>query len=333
VASDGAFTSTVATVKLLVATVPTGGKTPTIGSQGITWWSGLSDADTAKALDMAKAEGITSMRIDISWYVVEMTKGTYDYSLIDPVVEAMASRNITVLAVLYGTPTWLSGTTDPATAPVTDAGRQAFAQFAAATAQHYAGEISNWEIWNEQNLPRFWPVPDATQYALLLKAVYPVLKAADPTSTVITGGLSPDTSGIDTLTFVRAMYAAGAGGYFDALGLHPYAFPFLPTMDPITAVHNVMVANGDGNKQIWLTEVGAPTGTSPWAETEDMQAQTIAAYANFARNNSYVGPVYYYSLVDTGTDPANPEDNFGLLRRDLTPKEAWGAWQSPTTAV
>lgn len=325
VAFDGAATSMVTAVTLMVAAVPAS-KTPSIGVQGLTWWSGLSDADTDRALDMAKSAGVTSMRLDISWYVVEYNEGTYDFSWIDPLVHKMVERNISVLGMLYDTPSWLSGSTNPHAAPTTATSIDLFSEFAAAAAQHYLGYIDTWEIWNEPNIPRFWAEPDPAAYAALLRAVYPAIKAVSGTATVIAGGLSPDSSGIDPLAFVQEMYDAGAGGSFDAIAMHPYGFPQLPSLTSVEAVYNVMAANGDGAKQIWLTEVGAPTGTSPWAVSEEEQAQAVAMFVDFARYNHYVGPIYLYSLLDTGTDPADPEQNFGLIRRDFTPKEAWGIW-------
>ena len=321
-ASDGVSTSVVAQVKLAMAGI-TPGATPTIGVQGLSWWLGLSDADTNRALDMSKAAGVTSLRIDISWQIVEWTKGTLNYSMIDPLVDKAIARDMSVLGMLYDTPQWLSGSTNPHAVPANPA---LFAQFAAATAQHYLGKIDTWEIWNEQNIPRFWASPNPAAYAALLKAVYPAIKAVDPSATVITGGLSPDGSGIKPLDYVKAMYAAGAGGYFDALSMHPYAFPSLPTIDSVKAVHEVMVSYGDGAKKIWLTEVGAPTGTSPFAVSEAVQAQTIKMYIDFARTYDYVGPVYLYSILDTGTSLSDPEDNFGLIRRDFTTKPAFGIW-------
>lgn len=325
VATDGTTTSVVTEVHLTVATLPAG-KTPSIGVQGLTWWSGLSEEDTDRALDMSRAAGVTSMRIDISWYVVEYNQGTYDFSLIDPLVNKMVAHNISVLGMLYDTPSWLSGSTNPHAAPLTSTSIALFSQFATATAQHYLGRIDTWEIWNEPNIPRFWDAPDPAAYAALLKVVYPAIKSVSNTATVVAGGLSPDGSGVDPLTFVQGMYASGAGGYFDALAMHPYTFPQLPSLAPVEAVHNLMTAYGDGAKQIWLTEVGAPTGTSPWAVSEEEQAQAVAMFVDFARNNPFVGPIYLYSLLDTGTDPADPEGNFGLIRRDFTPKPAWGVW-------
>jgi hypothetical protein len=77
-------------------------------------------------------------------------------------------------------------------------------------------------------------------------------------------------------TFLSAAYATAAGApMFDALSTHPYAFPELPaTQSPLSggwnltpAVREVMVANGDGAKPIWFTELGAPTGApvASWA--------------------------------------------------------------------
>ncbi|MCH9708847.1 MAG: cadherin-like domain-containing protein [Actinomycetia bacterium] len=321
-ASDGTNTSLLADVTISMAVIPTV-DTPTIGVQGLSWWLGLSDTDTDRALDMAKSVGVESLRIDISWYVVEYEEGEPDWSLIDPLVDMAIARDISVLGMLYDSPGWLSGSTDPHTPP---SDPQLFAEFVAATATHYLGRIDTWEIWNEQNIPRFWATPDPVAYAELLQAVYPAIKAVDPSATVITGGLSPDPSGIDPLAYVEAMYAAGAGGYFDALSMHPYSFPYLPTLDSVKAVHDVMTANGDGDKKVWLTEVGAPTGTSPWAVSEEDQAETIKIFIDAARTTDYVGPVYLYSLLDTGTSLSDPEDNFGLLRGDFTPKPAFGVW-------
>lgn len=322
VAWDGTTTSAPSKVTISVSAI-LDPRTPTIGVQGLSWWLGLSEADTNRALDMAKSAGLSAVRIDISWYVVEYVEGTYDWSGIDPLVNKIATRDMDVLGMLYDTPSWLSGKQDPHAAPNKP---ELFARFAADTALHYSGQIDSWEIWNEQNIPRFWAIPNPEAYAALLQAVYPAIKAVDPDATVITGGLSPDGSGIDSVQFITRMYQAGAGGYFDAVALHPYSFPQLPSLDSVTAVHDVMTAYGDGAKKIWLTEVGAPTGTSPFAVSEEVQAQSIAMFIDWAWTTEYVGPVYLYSLLDTGSNRSDPEDNFGLIRRDFTPKPAFGVW-------
>ena len=82
-----------------------------------------------------------------------------------------------------------------------------------------------------------------------------------------TDGDAADSTDYEPTTWLQGLYARGAGGYFDGVAHHPYSFP----CDPLTnAVWNsftqtpvlyfVMAANGDGNKKVWGTEVGAPTG-------------------------------------------------------------------------
>lgn len=61
-----------------------------------------------------------------------------------------------------------------------------FAQFAAATATHYLGQIDMWAIWNEPDIPRFWAQPDAAAYAELRQAVYSAIKSVSSNATVVT---------------------------------------------------------------------------------------------------------------------------------------------------
>jgi len=65
------------------------------------------------------------------------------------------------------------------------------------------------------------------------------------------------------------MYTAGVGGFFDAAAAHPYVSPTGIAADPVNGwsdvgrMHDVMVTHGDGDKKIWLTELGAATSDSP----------------------------------------------------------------------
>ncbi|MGU3501251.1 Ig-like domain-containing protein [Mycobacterium sp. C31M] len=298
---------------------------PTVGIQGLSWWIGLSKQQIDDALTKAKAANVTSVRMDFSWSVIEWQKGTYDWSSTDTMVDAVRAHGMTALAMVYDTPAWLSGSTDPHAIPVGSEQIQQFAEFAAAAALRYGDVIPEWEVWNEQNIPRFWAVPDAAAYTALLKATYTAIKAVSPGATVIAGGLSPDPSGIGTLDFVRGIYAAGGKGYFDALNYHHYAFPSVPDMGPLAAIHEIMVTNGDGDKKIWITEAGAPTGTGTYAVSEQVQADTIVAILNQAAENTYIGPVYIYTITDTGTDLSDPESNFGLITQDGRLKPAYQA--------
>jgi polysaccharide biosynthesis protein PslG len=137
-------------------------------------------ADVDPGIDRLATAGVRLVRNDLTWDQIEREPGQYDFSGPDRVVTALEQRGIRILFVLdYGNPVY-----GPPRAVVDEAGRQAFAAFAAAVAHRYGGRGHLWEIWNEPNL--FWSAPgngpDPAQYARLVTVTVPALRAADPTA-------------------------------------------------------------------------------------------------------------------------------------------------------
>ena len=127
---------------------------------------------------------------------------------------------------------------------------------------------------------------------------------------------------MEPVSFLTRMYAAGAAGSFDAVGHHPYSGANVPTQpdswNPWTylpAVHELMVANGDGAKQIWMTEYGAPT-TGTGAVPEATQALMIDQAFAMAADWEWAGPIFLFNWQDSA------DGAFGLHRPDGTPKLA-----------
>jgi hypothetical protein len=83
-----------------------------------------------------------------------------------------------------------------------------------------------------------------------------------------------------------------------------------------------MESHGDGRKKIWITEFGAPTGSGPYAVSDEAQATAVLQARRQVQKWDWAGPLIYYELVDGGTDPTDVEQNFGVLRVDLSPKPA-----------
>lgn len=79
---------------------------------------------------------------------------------------------------------------------------------------------------------------------------------------------------------------------------------------------------------MWLTEYGAPTGSGEGAVDEARQATLIRDGVVAARRWRWVGPLFVYSYRDSSEDPTDREANFGLVRRDFSPKPAWDAYRS-----
>lgn len=304
----------------------------------------LSDADLAHHMDLMKASGARWVRLGVVWSVIEQKRGVYDWSTTDRVIAAARARGLDVLALLTYAPAWASGSDNDKVAPRNPADISGVA--AAATARYAPQGVHAWEVWNEPNISSAWaPKPDPQLYAQLLAATSRAIRSVDATATIVSGGLSPagdaaDGTTVAPLTFLKTLYAAGAGSSFTAVGMHPYSFPAMPmqvgTEDwnsfiRLPLLHSLMTANGDAGKKIWLTEFGAPTGTSSAAVSSDVQVSGIQQAFDQLPQWSWAGPLFYYSLKDAGTDPTDREQNFGLVRNDFSAKPSLAAFTREMT--
>jgi hypothetical protein len=297
----------------------------------------------AHELSLDHAAGAKWIRIDINWAQVQPNgPQSYDWSAIDSTIRGAEADGTNVLGVLVYSPAWAR----PAGTLMTSAPNAAeYGTFARAAAAHYGPMgVHAYEIWNEENTTAGWtPAPAPLVYADLLKAAYPAIHAADPSATVITGGLSPATTtqtSYSPTDFLRSIYAAGAGGDFDAVGAHPYCWPAQPG-DPRTwsawyqmygtsvSLRSVMVANGDGSKRIWATEFGAPTGGPAGTfVTEAQQAQAVTTAYQLWSTYSWAGPLFVFQGRDQGTDTSSYYNFFGLTSYTGVPKPAYAAYQN-----
>lgn len=217
----------------------------------------------------------------------------------------------------------------------------AIGSVASTIAQHYSAEGNHtFEILNEPNM-----YLTAANYTALLQAAYTNIHAADSSATVISGGMAPDGGIKEPYTYLSDMYTAGASGYMDAVGDHPYAYPNTPnTNDPTynpwqylpmgwptsscanigasACLSSIMAAHGDGSKKIWITEFGAPTGTDNGypAYSQEFQAASITQAFSNANSVSYAGPVFNYQWQD------DTEGDFGLLDSSGTAKQGLAAF-------
>lgn len=296
----------------------------------------MSDDDLATLLDRVTAAGMWSMRIDVDWTRVEPRQGSMNWSDVDRVVDAVSARGLCPLGLVTYAPDWASDHPDASGGYFAPTDPESFAAFAGAAARRYGSRISVWEVWNEPNTVNYFkPKPDPARYGLLLAAASRAIKAVDPDATILSGGLAPaEDNGRDIapLTFLRGMYANGSNRYFDAFAIHPYTYPALPD-DPSTAAWNtaqrmwdmrtVMVDGGDSSKTVWITECGAPTGTGRRAVSDAVQADTLRQLLAVAENTPWIGAAYVYGMRDSGSDAADTEQNFGILRHDFTPKPAY----------
>jgi hypothetical protein len=308
-------------------------------------WNTYTDRQRAQVLDRMQAAGVTSVRIDVSWTMLQpRDRSSYDgwgTRQVDRIVSMANDRGIRPLMMLWLTPAWANGSAGQRTLPYrTDD----YARVAGWAAGRWHDKVIGWEIWNEPNSPAFLRGADPVAYTRLLRAAYPAIKAADPRAVVVTGGVE-----YNDVDWLRRAYDAGAQGYFDALATHPYqGLADLPpsaddgtkwTLRHAAAVRTLMVERGDGRKPIWFTEFGWSThhvrGQVNWIRgvDEQRQGEYLAATARLvAAEMPYVQRIYWYS--DRDTRDGDPQyANYGLLRWDLSPKPAMDALTAVNAAA
>jgi hypothetical protein len=120
---------------------------------------------------------------------------------------------------------------------------------------------------------------------------------------------------------------------FDVAAMHSYAWA-TPTTFADKPSGGVDQALSDmsalrGTKPLWATESGyynqLPTNTKSLPESVSGK-YTPRLFAEFF--NRGIGRTYVYELADQGTNTAAREENFGLLRFDMTEKPAYTAMKN-----
>ena len=296
-------------------------------------WQGYSTTQLNTYFADMQSMGVQWVRFDINWVQVQPSSGgSYNWSAFDNVAKAATAHNLKVLAILDQAPTWAQSSSCAGQAWCPPNGTSNYAAFASAAATHYAPlGVTTFEIWNEENQNGFWINPNAANYTALLKAAYTAIHNAEPGDFVVSGGVSPGaTPIIQPNTFVQQMYADGAKGYFDALGIHPYCFS-----DPsVCATSNssntdvwgqmaygpnnikgIMQANGDGAKQIWMTEFGDDNSASE-------AAQEMKSAFTLTNGQAWAGPIFWYDYIGDGS--------FGLLNSNGSQTAAYQEYKALT---
>jgi cellulase (glycosyl hydrolase family 5) len=294
--------------------------------------------------------GAQWVRLWALWQDLEPAPGAYNRYLIDTMnanVAALKARGIKVVVVMHRSPAWASGGRG-GTSPPSDPAR--FGAFMGSIARRMPG-VDAWELWNEPDGSAFWlNAPQPGVYAALLRAAYPAIKAAQPHDVVVTGGMVGNN-----MDFMQALYDHGAGGYFDAVGVHTDTScltnsPNIYYRDPrgrvgqysftgYREVHAVMAEHGDGAKPIWMTELGWNTqSTRPrscsigiWAGhkrlgvSERRQARFLRAAYRCLAADPFVTVALWFGFQDI---PGHSfAGGYGLYRRNGTAKPAARAFR------
>lgn len=332
-------------------------------------------AKVARAMQMAADAGYHWIRQEFVWEDIEIHgKGDFEdrrhepyrpaWEKYDRIVDLAEQQGLEIIVRISNPPEWTRSTGEkPGTFAPPD-NVQDFADFVGAVVERYKGRIRFYQLWNEPNIYPEWgnyPInPEA--YTALLRAGATAARAADPNVVIIAGalaatinlqpGAAAPSNSLGDLIFLQRMYDAGASPWFDIVAIQGYGLWSGPTdrrMQPRVLnishhlfVRDLMVANGDSAKPIWMAEMNwnaAPADVpAPYGRvTLEQQARYLPiAYDRVRSEWPWVGVVntwYLKRATDEWEETRKPEAYFRLLLPDFTPLPVYEAMKAYTASL
>jgi len=275
---------------------------------GVDYFSGFSASSFFLPRDasLIRGAGIAYLRLSF---------GPSSLSNLETLVPAVVGQNLKIIGLLYNRAALDANNID------------AWGAWVRSTVATYKDYVKVWEVWNEPDLNTgFGPlntVGNVTKYVEWLKVAYQNAKAEDYSCTVLGGSLSSIRPA--TLDWLNSMYDLGAQNYMDALSVHAYSgtaspLPYNQATDgkafwKVQNARDIMVQRGDGNKKIWITEMGWPS-TAVGSTLQAAYLRDALSYAN-ANWNEWLEALVIYQWQDGGGF------NFGLMYSDDSLKPSY----------
>jgi polysaccharide biosynthesis protein PslG len=297
----------------------------------------------------------------------------------DRYVAAVQARGMKVLWILSNTPAWAAAPGYSGVWAPWASDEQFGVAARKVVKRYYRRGVGVYEIWNEPNYSWFfgnnhgrsYTDADVAKFGGMMRAAYRAMKTQAPGATVIGPGLGQAGSyeqiggpgWMNEQRYLEKLYDPRIGnikGHFDALSIHPYG-DFIWGTDPSryydyvsgaddwvgwnkmfetnVSIRSIMVANGDGDKKIWATEIGAPAkgeNEGAWTQgtgtTEAVQSEVARQVGQRWRSLSFAGGLMWYAGVDYSAAPVEAE-RWGLLRSDWSHKPAYASLRKSFTGA
>lgn len=259
-----------------------------------------------EVLKVIKNVGVNWIRIDFTWSALESSKGQYSFSYYDQLVNTISKSGIKILALISGPPKW---------AEPLDKNIDAWKDFLKKLVSRYGDRIKYWEILNEPDSEYIYPLPPRI-YVTLLKEARDIIKQIDPNANIVSAGLT--SAGLD---YLEDMYKNGFKGLADIVAIHPYAQNPYSVLRITKAFRMIMREYGEGNKPLWVTEIGWPVrGESVGGFLKGVGEENQALYLQQSLGGLIEGlkvdKVFWFKIID-GPTGLNETPYWGLITEDL----------------
>jgi len=297
--------------------------------------TGYTDSEVTQSIILMADAGVQWVRGGPSWQQTEPAQGYINYAYLARVDSALNKTTAygmkTYFQIGYA-PQWAcEEPTEPdwwAYGPK-DEYMDEWGDFVELMANRYKDRVTYWEIHNEVDWT-FW-MSSVEDYVTYLSIAYTKLKEVDPNNQVILGGLAFEGEHVWQLYdgakehALQKFYDAGIKDYFDIFSMHPYTYDVddgtVESIDDLNNAWRIMKLNGDGDKPIWITELGiSMNGDSPSQNAD--QAQYLENLYTQLVKHPKVEKIFWYNFRAM-EGQGDQQNNFGVVNRDLTIKPAY----------
>ena len=342
----------------------------------------ISSREFEIVLARVKDLGLGWVKFQFNWSLLESAPGQYTdlFYMLRDYVRQMHDAGLKVMASVAKAPGW-SRTPDPdgtlrENGPSNDP--QSLANFITAMLNQIGTDaqgrsyIDAVQVWNEPNLQREWYGYPLTgeSYMRYFGPAYDAVRRFSPDIIVITAAPAPtgdsDWSANDR-AWLQQLYDNGLGQYTHNVGVgaHPYGWANSPAarccanpsrgwddkpqfffLNTLEDYHAILLANGQPNTRLWVTEFGWATfdglqtnggsrpsdpSDTPYFSFIDQWQQasyTLQAFS-LAQDRSYVGPMMLWNLnfstVDGAVDHSDPKAGYAILDTHWQPRPVYYA--------
>ena len=269
--------------------------------------------------------GAKKLRLQSGWAKTEKTKGVYDFTWLDAVVnDALAQGVQPWIQTSYGNLLYEgAGTVDLGGGiPNSEEGLAAWERYVRALVQYFKGRVHEWEIWNEADLGKNKDNPE--MYSELFYRTGKIIREIDPKATIVALAMAHNDVNYVT-AFFEYLKNRNAVSFVDAITIHGY--PMIPeaSFESVEKIQQ-LVWSYKPDIAFWQGETGCPStkGSSGALGNHDWTELTQAKW-DLRRAVSHIGRDIPFSLfllcefsytnhpnyVNTNRNPLNTK---GLLK-------------------
>ena len=324
---------------------------------GVQMYGVLASPDAK--LDRAQTASVSWVRWPFDWASIEPSDTTpenYKWASTDANFAAANTAGLNVIATMTYNPSWAASSPN---GRFDLSGVGAFVEFMTAVVERYDGDgrndapgspvVNYWEIYNEPDgtdpmRARYYGIgywgPYGADYAQMLCAIYPAVKAASPNARILLGGMAYDNFTEDGGHFAKAfldnVLAAGGGSCLDAVAFHYYP-PFEPVWAPYgpglsgkaNYLRSKLNSYGLTGVPLYVTETGHHSTNDPsWPSTPAIEAGYVIKLFTQAMASNIAAAIWFTWLDLSGYTLAT-----GLLDVNGQPKLAYDALKAARTKL